>query len=1158
MRELAPAARLLLGTLLVVFLVVAVTGVTGALISTDGESDTAVTLSQHFDSQSSELPLEGTTDTEPQQEASEVTIEVQPENSTAGESITASVSVTDSGGSPVSGVDVTVTEEGNNYTFDNGTVTQATNSDGVAVFDDLVIETADDGYQLQFEAEGVTATSEVFVVVPADPDTLSVETQPQETEAGEILEGPPEAMLTDEFGNPVTGFPVQAINLDGEFDNGTTFVQTENGSATFDDLVIEDPGSYQIQFFEDSSSSSATTDEFDVFRTATGVEVVAQPVTSQAGEPIEASEGFPTVSVTDGSNGVQGVPVTVEVSEGDGNLTTDSTTTVETDEFGFAQFDDLVIETAGENYRVAFSIDDADGTVAASDTAETDLFDVTPGQINSITATIDGDTEPTVLAQEEQTITVTAEDEFGNPVEGQPISVDSIDDTGDNVTVTGVQEGQVDGTDADGQITYPDVLFEGESEDTVDITFSFGEAPGTPFEVMTVTLSEGVTNVTAAISGDTDPTVPVGTSQTVTVTAEDLGGNPVENETITIDAIDDGDVTVEGLAVGDEAETNSAGNAAFTGVTFVGEVGETVAITVSAGDGISDTMVVTLDTGPLATITADIDGDTEPTVLVGADQTITLTAEDAGGNPIENAEIGVYEINDSGDGVTVSGLDEDEFDMTDGDGLLTFDDVAFDGDDGATVDLTFRVGAVGPDSTTTDTASQPEPYGPLPGYGVEETMTVTLETPEDDRDPAPAPGSAAFELDIVETNAPVMEGRALRVTAEIENVGDATGTRSIEFAVANHTAERSITLDAGGSTEATFRWDTTADDVGNHTVEMRVDGSVATKNVTVYGERPRYLTGAIYDDSPDRIHLTFDQRVRLSGVIPDTDGFTVVVGGETLSLADVRVEGQQAILELERSVAPGQTVLVSYDGESDNLQSLSGVEAEAFDEAFIDNRVETTPPIVATVTAMLPGVDLVADTISVGTDVNLLAIDSQIPVGASAVYDWEVNGETFTTDEPELTRTFDEPGEVTAQVTVTADGQSATASVTFDVVDDQPPEAHLTASDTVETGEDPGFDASDSTDNVAISGYAWDFGDGTTEEGDELSQPAHTYDDPGEYEVTVTVTDTSGNAETATVTVTVEEPEEAEASATPWPWLLLALIIVGVVLSGYYYYRRRR
>ena len=74
------------------------------------------------------------------------------------------------------------------------------------------------------------------------------------------------------------------------------------------------------------------------------------------------------------------------------------------------------------------------------------------------------------------------------------------------------------------------------------------------------------------------------------------------------------------------------------------------------------------------------------------------------------------------------------------------------------------------------------------------------------------------------------------------------------------------------------------------------------------------------------------------------------------------------------------------------------------------------------------------------------------------------------------------------------------------------------------------FDATGSTDEGSITGYAWDFdGDGTTDA--TGATPSHTFADPGTYDVTLTVTDNDGKTATNTVTVTVADVTAPAAAA---------------------------
>ena len=69
------------------------------------------------------------------------------------------------------------------------------------------------------------------------------------------------------------------------------------------------------------------------------------------------------------------------------------------------------------------------------------------------------------------------------------------------------------------------------------------------------------------------------------------------------------------------------------------------------------------------------------------------------------------------------------------------------------------------------------------------------------------------------------------------------------------------------------------------------------------------------------------------------------------------------------------------------------------------------------------------------------------------------------------------------------------------------------------------FDASGSSDNVGIVSYEWDFGDGTNGTGITL---AHSYSDPGVYNVTLTVKDAAGNTQIDLITVTIQTDTDGD------------------------------
>ena len=66
------------------------------------------------------------------------------------------------------------------------------------------------------------------------------------------------------------------------------------------------------------------------------------------------------------------------------------------------------------------------------------------------------------------------------------------------------------------------------------------------------------------------------------------------------------------------------------------------------------------------------------------------------------------------------------------------------------------------------------------------------------------------------------------------------------------------------------------------------------------------------------------------------------------------------------------------------------------------------------------------------------------------------------------------------------------------------------------------FDAGQSTAEIGIVSYAWDYGDGTAEEATGAPIVEHAYDRSGDYIARVRVTDTSGRTAEASLPVTVE------------------------------------
>lgn len=152
-------------------------------------------------------------------------------------------------------------------------------------------------------------------------------------------------------------------------------------------------------------------------------------------------------------------------------------------------------------------------------------------------------------------------------------------------------------------------------------------------------------------------------------------------------------------------------------------------------------------------------------------------------------------------------------------------------------------------------------------------------------------------------------------------------------------------------------------------------------------------------------------------------------------------------------------------------------------------------------------------------------------------YQWDFMDGT-TSEEINPVTTFELPGVYNVTLTVAdEEGLTNTATVVITVnPGNEAPEA--VASATPLSGDAPlevSFTGEDSTDDVQIVSYLWDFMDGATST--EMN-PVHTYTAPGSYEVVLTVTDGEGATDMATVLITVNTPPGNEAptaiaTATP-------------------------
>ncbi len=312
-------------------------------------------------------------------EPDHINIDVQPSETFAGAAIEGppTIRVVDEYDNPVQGETVTVTETGG-YILNGGTTNIITNTNGNATFTDLIISSAG-SYQLNFTAGDIQENSISFNVVQGTlysrfyggthsgfivdevndlplgqtPVRIEIMSHPGESVVGNVLNGSPSVVVYDNFDQPV---PSVSVTVSGAiFSAGeTTLITNENGEISFEGLIIDITGTYQLSFTaDDYPSVSAQTLPFDVIDALANMSITIQPQNSIAGQEVE---GHPTVLI---QNSIEmpmaGIDITVIINQY--NFSAGSTITVTTNADGLAEFDELYISRAATGYQLIFSAD---------------------------------------------------------------------------------------------------------------------------------------------------------------------------------------------------------------------------------------------------------------------------------------------------------------------------------------------------------------------------------------------------------------------------------------------------------------------------------------------------------------------------------------------------------------------------------------------------------------------------------------------------------------------------------------------------------------------------------------------------------------------------------------------------------------------------------
>ncbi|MBI5778961.1 MAG: hypothetical protein HZA49_05850 [Planctomycetes bacterium] len=175
--------------------------------------------------------------------ANNLTFIAQPQTITAGNTWAAlTVRVWDAYTNPVSGISVAITTT--NGAFIYGTLSQNSDSNGIATFGPLSMTLAATGYALSATYNTLFTTSTGFNVTPAVANTLEFVQQPTTTTAGASITPAVTVRCRDQYNNLVPNVSVWMIVVGGSPTlYGTSPMTTDaNGLATFGDLSIQPAG----------------------------------------------------------------------------------------------------------------------------------------------------------------------------------------------------------------------------------------------------------------------------------------------------------------------------------------------------------------------------------------------------------------------------------------------------------------------------------------------------------------------------------------------------------------------------------------------------------------------------------------------------------------------------------------------------------------------------------------------------------------------------------------------------------------------------------------------------------------------------------------------------------------------------------------------------
>jgi hypothetical protein len=324
------------------------------------------------------------------------------------------------------------------------------------------------------------------------------------------------------------------------------------------------------------------------------------------------------------------------------------------------------------------------------------------------------------------------------------------------------------------------------------------------------------------------------------------------------------------------------------------------------------------------------------------------------------------------------------------------------------------------------------------------------------------------------------------------------------------------------------------------TLELKVE--IDTKIKTIIGELPfdlgrltLYSVNLPWDLEPQGLELAkFNPYYLLLIKMPSKLVKATIDGlpenpDETGRIIKLLESGKQHVIEVPKIVNVSNTermVFVNWtNGVTENKLTLSFMQdteyslfyKTQFKLTIVSGNYGTVNP--------LPGEHWI--------DANSSVTITAIPFNGCILKDWVIDGIPQNRNDSSLNVVMNRPHKIEVLL-----------------LDVTPPLAKAGQNRIIRQGETVILDASNSTDNIGIVSYEWDFGDGTKGFGKTVN---HIYEKPGTYKVTLTVKDVAGNYATDSIIITVQSAE-----IPLWIIVGIAIAIVTAIVATVLILKKKR